>query len=264
MITTGKELAAAAMNAAENFKTLYVMGCIGAPLNDKNKDRYSRNYSYNRQTERTVKIKSATSDTFGFDCVCLVKSLLWGWQGDKNKTYGGAVYESNGVPDINEKAMLNACTDVSTDFSNIQEGEFLWVSGHCGIYVGDGLAVECSPAWADGVQITAVRNIYDKGGYNARTWTKHGKLPYVTYEAPVKTVDISLPQIAKGSKGEAVQALQRLLSTYGYSLGTKNPFDGDFGTKTDTAVRAYQKENGLEVDGIVGVKTWAKLLGGDG
>lgn len=261
MITTGKELAATAMNVAENYKTLYVMGCIGAPMSAKNKERYSNNYSYNSKPERVAKIKAATSDTFGFDCVCFVKSLLWGWSGDKTKTYGGAVYESNNVPDINEKAMLNACTDVSTDFSDIQEGEFLWVSGHCGIYIGDGLAVECTPAWADGVQITAVRNVYDKGGYNARTWTKHGKLPYVTYEAAQKTVDVTLPQVSKGSKGEAVQALQRLLSTYGYNLGSKNPFDGDFGSKTDSAVRGFQKANGLEVDGIVGAKTWAKLLG---
>jgi peptidoglycan hydrolase-like protein with peptidoglycan-binding domain len=37
--------------------------------------------------------------------------------------------------------------------------------------------------------------------------------------------------------------------------------DGYFGTKTLTAVRQYQKANGLTVDGIVGKKTWEKLLG---
>ena len=67
-IKTAKELAAAAENAAKYFKTLYVMGCFGAPMNSKNKDRYCRNHSYNRQTKRTVKIKAATADTFGFDC----------------------------------------------------------------------------------------------------------------------------------------------------------------------------------------------------
>ena len=60
-------------------------------------------------------------------------------------------------------------------------GEGLWGPGHWGLYIGDGLAVECTPAWKNGVQITAVGNIGTKAGYNTRTWTKHGRLPYVDY-----------------------------------------------------------------------------------
>ena len=58
--------------------------------------------------------------------------------------------------------------------------------GHIGVYIGDGLAVECTPKWDNKVQITAVANIGKKAGYNSRKWTKHGKLPYVEYvvEAP--------------------------------------------------------------------------------
>lgn len=75
-----------------------------------------------------------------------------------------------------------------------------------------------------------------------------------------KTVSVCLPQLQKGSQGQSVMALQRILSTYGYSLGNKNPYDGKFQTMTDTAVRQYQKDNGLTVDGIVGAETWTKLL----
>ena len=76
------------------------------------------------------------------------------------------------------------------------------------------------------------------------------------------TVNVTLNVLQKGAKGEQVKALQRMLCAMGYSLGAKKPVDGDFGTKTDAAVRAYQKKNGLTVDGIVGEKTWNKLLKG--
>lgn len=170
-----------AKDAALNHKTLYVMGCFGAPMTAANKARYTQNNKYNRRPERTAMINAATDDTFGFDCVCLIKGLLWGWNADKTKTYGGASYASNGVPDYGADTMINVCTGVSTDFSKIEPGEAVWKSGHIGIYIGDGLAVECTPSWKNKVQITAVANIGKKSGYTSRTWTKHGKLPYVDY-----------------------------------------------------------------------------------
>lgn len=184
MIKTGRELAAASADAAKNYKTLYIMGCFGAPMNAKNKKRYSTNYAYNKKEARTKKILAASADTFGFDCVCFIKGLLWGWDGNTSKTYGGAVYRSNGVPDIGANQMIEVCKDISTDFSDIQVGEVVWMKGHIGVYIGDGLVAEASPKWKDGAQITAVLNIGKKEGYNGRTWTKHGKLPYVTYEEP--------------------------------------------------------------------------------
>lgn len=39
--------------------------------------------------------------------------------------------------------------------------------GHWGMYIGDGLAVECTPIWDNGAQITAVQNIGTKAGYTA-------------------------------------------------------------------------------------------------
>ncbi len=75
------------------------------------------------------------------------------------------------------------------------------------------------------------------------------------------TVNVTLNILRKGSKGEQVKALQRMLYAMGYSLGTNNPIDGDFATKTDAAVRAYQSDQGLTADGIVGIMTWERLLG---
>lgn len=180
---TGKELAEKVKKIAQNNDTLYVSGGFGAPLNRTNKDRYMNNNDYNRQPARRARINAATDRTFAFDCIGLVKGVLWGFNSDAMKVYGGAVYKNNGVPDVNQEGMINKCYDVSGDFTNVPLGAFLYLPGHCGVYIGDGLAVECTPIWKDGVQITAVSNMGKKTGYNARKWTSWGKLPYVTYKS---------------------------------------------------------------------------------
>lgn len=185
---TNNELVAKCIDIAKNYKTLYVMGCFGAPLTGSNVSRYCNNHSYNKAAARTQMIKAAADQNppvYGFDCVNLIKGILWGWNGNAAKTYGGAQYNTNGVPDIGADQMITKCLNVSTTgWANMEVGEAVWCSGHIGIYIGDGLAVECTPKWENKVQITAVANIGAKSGYNARKWTKHGKLPYITYEGP--------------------------------------------------------------------------------
>lgn len=62
--------------------------------------------------------------------------------------------------------------------------------------------------------------------------------------------------LAKGSKGAAVRELQTDLASL---LFYKDKIDGDFGPKTDAAVRAFQRSAGLSDDGIAGIKTLAAL-----
>lgn len=177
-----------AKDIAENYKTLYIKGCFGSPMNNTNKKRYCNNNAYNQKPERTKMIQNSSSDTFGFDCVCLIKGILWNWSGKINATYGGAVYASNGVPDVGADAIMNYCTGVSTDFSNIEIGEIVHMKGHVGIYIGNGLAVECTPSFQNKVQITAVGNIGPKEGYKTRTWLNHGKVRFVDYSSvPIQT-----------------------------------------------------------------------------
>lgn len=195
-ITTAAQLAERCLDVAQNYKTLYVMACFGAPMTAANKKRYTQNHSYNKQTARTKMINTASADTFGFDCVNLIKGLLWNWCGDKAKTYGGASHAVNGVPDIGADTMITKCKNVSTTgWANMEVGEALWVKGHIGVYIGNGLAVECTPAWKNRVQVTSVGNIGAKAGYNTRTWSKHGKLPYVTYTGE----SISTPSTGSGT-----------------------------------------------------------------
>jgi hypothetical protein len=131
---------------ATNYKTLYVYCGFGAPLTQRNKERYSNNCAYNRKPERRAKIMAASNDTFAFDCVNLIKGVLWGWNGDLNKQYGGATYGSNGVPDLNANDFFTSCCyDRTNDFSNVIPGELVWMQGHIGIAITSKLAVECTP-----------------------------------------------------------------------------------------------------------------------
>lgn len=179
------------LQLALTVKTLYVSGCFGAPMTAANKARYTQNNSYNSRADRKAKIQAATEDTFGFDCVCLIKGILWGWTANQFKQYGGAVYASNGVPDISADNIIKACPAVRRDFSNIVPGALLHKPGHVGIYLGDGLAVECTPIWNDCVQTSYVANV-GASGSRTRTWSSWGLLPYVDYSAdpPLPFVDV--------------------------------------------------------------------------
>ena len=65
-----------------------------------------------------------------------------------------------------------------------------------------------------------------------------------------------MPMLYRGYTGDAVKTLQEKLNAKGFDSGN---VDGIFGAKTYAAVTAFQKANGLGVDGIVGKLTWAKL-----
>lgn len=67
--------------------------------------------------------------------------------------------------------------------------------------------------------------------------------------------------LRRGSKSSSVLFLQRLLLSYLYPI---NNLDGIFGGETERAVKAFQSENGLVADGIVGANTWRKLFSSTG
>lgn len=64
-------------------------------------------------------------------------------------------------------------------------------------------------------------------------------------------------QFRCGARGDEVVRIQTRLKEAGHYLG---PLDGDFGGGTEAAVRAFQRAQGLTVDGIVGPETWARLF----
>ena len=64
------------------------------------------------------------------------------------------------------------------------------------------------------------------------------------------------PLVRRGDKEHPVVTLQHLLRARGQAVAP----DGDFGPLTDAAVRAFQREKRLDVDGVVGPDTWRALI----
>ena len=202
-IMKASELVRRHIDVAKNYRTVYMWGCFGSPVTNgiitEKANQYPDWYGAAKQASLRNLIGK---DYFAFDCVNLTKGILWGWKGDKNAYHGGARYAGNAVPDVSADGMIAKCRDVSASgWDKLVPGEGLWLPGHWGMYIGDGLTVECTPAWKNGVQITAVLNIGSKSGYNARRWEKHGKLPWVEYDT--ETVSKAVEEAKETIKAKA-------------------------------------------------------------
>lgn len=85
------------------------------------------------------------------------------------------------------------------------------------------------------------RNIPDNGIVCADTW------------------QALIMEVGPGASGNAVRGVQH---EFQQRRGVAASPDGIFGPQTESAVRSFQAEAGLAVDGVVGRRTWQALLGG--
>ncbi len=99
-------------------------------------------------------------------------------------------------------------------------------------------------------------------GYGVPKYTASTVAPVKTTTGTKGNVTLTLPILCKGSKGDAVRALQALLNGCGFTDATEKALalDGNFGTATLYALKSYQDAKGLEVDGYCGANTWKSLL----
>lgn len=258
---TGQELASKCIEIKNKYATKYAKGTFGQKATPSVINQKAKQYP-TWYKGRVDSLLALPDDTRLFDCVGLIKGVMWG--------FPNTVYTSNGFKDYSDQTLWNACSEKSSDFSNVQVGECLWVQGHVGVYIGDGKAIECTSAWKGNVQITAVSNIGKITGLNSRKWSGHGKIPTVAYNATEGSnsnekpkADYSkYPILRKGSTGQYVKILQQLLVDKGYD---PKGVDGIFGNGCLSAVKKFQSENTdisgkkLVVDGCVGQKTWGSL-----
>ena len=139
---------------------------------------------------------------------------------------------------------------------------FVWNGkkySHVGLYAGDGTVIEAMGT-VSGVTTTKVTD---------GKWTHWGELAgidyvntgnseFIIHNSELYESETVKQTLRKGSKGDAVRELQTMLLKLGYDLGPCG-IDGDFGKSTDAAVRSFQSDHRLAVDGIVGKNTWAEL-----
>ena len=91
-----------------------------------------------------------------------------------------------------------------------------------------------------------------------RRWNKWGWMTkYFEYDEALETgpAEYGHRNLMRGMTGEDVRALQMDLIAMNYSCGRWGA-DGEFGRATESALKAFQKDHGLEADGVAGPKTY--------
>ena len=260
-----------------------------ASLRSRKAAQYPSHYS----SSRTSRYNSDISKKLVcMDCVGMIKGFFWtnGGVGVKEAIGTGksisSKYGGNGCPDKSANGMLTWCKSKGARNGKIADlpdvpGVLLFSSGHVGVYVGDGYAVE-----ARGFNYGVVKTKVSARGWTAWAFMPDSVLEYDTMNGyvppkgntpgneessqdmpsvtePAKKYKLGDRIIKRGIKGDDVSELQAALVKLGYDLGTYGPrkdgVDGDCGSKTVQAIEDFQGSHGLEVDGQYGKKTHAAM-----
>ena len=196
------------------------------------------------------------------DCVGLMKGYAWTNAGEgviesigKETPLFKRDYKSHEMPDKSANGMFSYVKSQGLDWGNIDTlpeipGLGLHMDGHVGVYIGNGEAIE-ERGFNYGCVKTKLKD---------RKWLHWFKIPSIIYaeNATIPAVDIlGNGLLKKGTKGNAVKALQINLNKL---LNCGLNVDGDFGKLTEAAVKQFQTDSKLKVDGIYGEQTHTALM----
>jgi hypothetical protein len=182
---------------ARTKKVKYCWGTFGNPITTAlltaKKAQYPTWYTLQKEAEIGALIGQGY---FGFDCVGLIKGILWGWSANPAVYNGGALYLANGVPDSSANGFFNICTNKSSDFKNIVVGAMVHVNGHIGVYIGNNQALEVTTRWdaGVGVQLSGVQNLGNMAT-KSRRWSSWGLCPFIDYSDVIPDVEPVDPEI---------------------------------------------------------------------
>ena len=258
MITT-KSLIAGFQKALDD-KTGYIYGIRWEKWTAAKQEAYVKKYANDSDRKLSCEIGGKWIGHYVTDCSGLFAKVF--------ADNGGEMYHGSNT------MWRNWCIDKGklingkrTDGKTLIPGTAVFTGtetqhNHVGLYIGDGWVIEAQ----------GTRNGVVKSKVNLSKWTYWGELKGVDYgsnsastpvSAPSESKDDKLstdsrPVLKRGSKGEYVTLLQTKLQQKGYDLGNYG-IDGDFGSATEKAVRQFQEDHDLTVDGIVGASTWKAL-----
>lgn len=137
---------------------------------------------------------------------------------------------------------------------------------HTALYIGDGQIVQASSNEKGGIYNGKDGDQTGREIATGRFYEYSKGWDYVLrYNEEVKTVNVILPVLSKGSKCPEVGMVQALLNSLGYTGKTGRPLstDHDFGNNTEYAVKNFQRAHNIGQDGVVGEKTYNALLRAD-
>ena len=163
-----RDLAAYAVQAWENGWG-YVWGTFGDVLTESVLTYKLEQYPEIKESETFIRENWLGRRTT--DCVGLIKSYGW-----FDPVTGAIHYGTNGMPDFSADQMYASAADNDTDYGTMDTmpeivGLALWKSGHIGVYIGGGYAVE-----AMGTRYGVVKTKVE-----GRGWQGWCKLPYIEY-----------------------------------------------------------------------------------
>lgn len=166
-------------------------------------------------------------ENYECDCSGMIKACFWNYP--KN-----GKYQSNNLKDMNANMMLKNCDNISTDFSKIKKGCFVWVTGHIGVYLGNGVVQECTPKWKGKIQKTyCVESPFsNKNKLNERKWAKYGYFKYINYDTNYQCVKYN------GKSNSIVDILK--------SLKIDSSFSNRQKIAKKNEIKNYTKENSYD------------------
>ena len=237
------------LNEILEKRTVYAKGTFGQKvdydiLNRKTK-QYPEYYTY-------YKVKNLTSlipkNYHMFDCVGLIKAVLWGFPKTK--------YLSYKVPDFGDWNIKSYMHDIKNMDKPLEIGEIVFMNGHVGVYAGNNFVIEATPAFDNGVC---------KTNLHTRAWLGHGKLIFIDYAAKSEVKEsedkIKMKVLKKNVKGYDVTVFEVLMAKLGFYNGE---IDTNFGPKCVEACNKFQTKypecgtNGLP-DSSFGPACWKKV-----
>lgn len=226
-----------------------------------------KEYEYNVQLMNKEQSLAKGNQSFTGGVIASAQSLMglkyvWGGtsttKGMDCSGFSQWVMKQNGVS-LPRTAMEQSKVGTKVSWNNLQPGDLVFfdtVDGngknvdHVGIYIGNGQMIHASSG--QGKVVTAnINTDYWKSRFTvARRNSGTGSTGTSSSGSTSST-----PTLKSGSSGSSVKLAQQKLIAAGYNISA----DGKFGSKTKSAVIAFQKANGLTADGIIGPKTWAAL-----